>query len=45
VSEHVSNACILNRHLLYDVRNAYSTLEWFATFQMPVFLKDTNFTM
>jgi hypothetical protein len=45
VVQHVSDARLLNRHLLYDVRNTYSTLEWFTTFQMPVFLTDTNLTM
>jgi len=29
---HVSDACLLKRHLLYDVKNACSTLEWFTMF-------------
>jgi len=28
-----------------SVRNASSTLEWFTTFQMPIFLTDTYYTM
>jgi len=27
VREHISDACLLKRHLLYDVRNAVGTLE------------------
>ena len=30
--EHVSDACLLKRHLLYDVRNAVGTLECVSTF-------------
>jgi len=45
VREHVSDTCLFKIHLLYDVKNAFGTLEWFTMFQMSVFLKDTLLTM
>jgi len=45
VREHFSDKHVLRIHLLYDVKNAVGTLEWFTMFQMSVFLKDTLLTM